>query len=85
MLCNWGPGPQFPSDLGTSGPWSPNGRPSVRAEARSARRVLGVRGGRSCYTKSAPRLRPHLSKASGETCPTSTRGSVDPAREPQEW
>eukprot|EP00969_Alexandrium_andersonii_P282619 12494260-Alexandrium_andersonii.AAC.1 len=41
MLCNWGLGPQFPSDSGISGPRSPNGRPSVRAEAPSGRPVFG--------------------------------------------
>eukprot|EP00969_Alexandrium_andersonii_P016489 722275-Alexandrium_andersonii.AAC.1 len=30
MLCNFGLDPQFPSDLGTSAPRYPNGRPSTR-------------------------------------------------------
>eukprot|EP00969_Alexandrium_andersonii_P271117 11982949-Alexandrium_andersonii.AAC.1 len=51
MLCNWGLPLQFPSDLGTSTLKSPNGRTPVRAEAPSARRILGVRGGRCTYTQ----------------------------------
>eukprot|EP00969_Alexandrium_andersonii_P037378 1638021-Alexandrium_andersonii.AAC.1 len=38
---------------------SPNGRPSVRAEAPSARRVWRVEGGRCTHTTAAALLHPH--------------------------